>query len=120
YVSGDIQYLPGQLIVHPLNSGAFSVVRFVATSSDSFTITAGFQVRDRRSTTTDVHVLKNGVSLFADAISGFGPGSNKAFTATTSLVAGDTLDFVVGNGQNGFTQDSTSLAVTISGTGTVA
>jgi hypothetical protein len=59
---------------------------------------------------TDVHVVRNGVSLFS-AIRG--SGANTAFSLSgVSVAAGDTIDFVVGN--NGFFgNDSTGLVATI-------
>src|SRR5262249_52385820 len=102
-------------IVHPADVAGFGVVRFVAPSSGSFVVTAGFLGRDQGqpAPTTDVHVLLNGTSLFDETISGFGPRSNKSFAATLPLTIGDTLDFVVGNGQNGHQNDSTSVAAVI-------
>ena len=115
YMSGAIEYLPGQLMLHPANDGALSVVRFVAPFTGSAAVNAVFEGRDQRTTTTDVHVLLNGTPLFDGAISGFGAATDQAFSRTLFFSAGDTLDFAVGYGSNGdFLNDSTSLSAAIS------
>jgi hypothetical protein len=66
-------------------------------------------------TTTDVHILLNGVSPFDGAVNGFGPSSDQSFATSLSLQVGDHLDFAVGDGADGsFLNDSTGLEATIS------
>ena len=64
---------------------------------------------------TDVHVLHNGSSLFNSMVlSGvFGSPSSVSFSMAESLLAGDTIDFVVGNDGNGLNNDTTALTATI-------
>lgn len=67
-------------------------------------------------TSTDVHILLNGSSLFSSSLNGFGASSTKSFSnGSLSLNAGDILDFAVGFGNNGnYFFDSTGIDVTIS------
>jgi hypothetical protein len=65
-------------------------------------------------TTTDVHVrLNSSTSLFDGQING--SGSAAPFSLTRAVAAGDTVEFAVGYGSNGNSNnDATTLAVTIS------
>jgi hypothetical protein len=49
---------------------------------------------DRPGASTDIHILKNGLSLFDDTI--VGKTDTSAFNSTLQLAAGDNLDFAVG------------------------
>ncbi|MBA7481861.1 Tol-Pal system protein TolB [subsurface metagenome] len=63
-------------------------------------------------TTTDVHVLHNGISLFDGEVIGYGDTSS--FSTTVSVGMGDIIDFTVGYGSNQtHTCDSTALSATI-------
>jgi hypothetical protein len=114
YNSGVSQ--PADMLqLHPSCTGKFSVVRFTAPATGSFSVTGLFKGIDTRNTTTDVHVLQNSTtSLFSGNIIGF--GNQSPFNFTVFMAAGETLDFAVGFGSNGsFNYDSTGLAVTITG-----
>ncbi len=106
---------PGELALHP-GSGStdeFTIVRFTAPSAGSYMLDAAFSGIDFIGpTTTDVHVLVDGVSIFDGDVNAYGPGPS--FSTTQSLLAGDTIDFVVGRGSNGtYNYDSTGLAADI-------
>jgi Bacterial Ig-like domain/WD40-like Beta Propeller Repeat len=120
-----ITHPPDVLNLHPGNSGQKSVVRWTAPSSATIKIEGRFEGIDRYGTTTDVAVVKNMATssvppLFSGTIDGY-YGEDKAplsaatpFSFTTSVRAGDTIEFVVGYGSNanhGF--DSTGLSATI-------
>ncbi len=98
---------------HPGPSGQDSVVRWTAPSTTAIDLSVSFSGIDYVfPTSTDVHVLMNGTSLFDGTVSAFGPGPT--FTTSLSVAAGDAIDFVVGVGQNGNHQgDSTGLDATI-------
>lgn len=103
-----------QLFMHPAPSGAYSVSRFTTPMAGTYQLDALFQGRDTRGTTTDVHILRNGVSFFDAIVNGFDTASNQPFSGQLSLLAGDTLDFAVGYGPNmTYFEDSTALAATI-------
>lgn len=110
---GTFTYQPGQLGFHPGSNGEFSVIRWTAPSASTYTIAASFTGIDTHGTTTDVHVLKDGSSLFTGDINGFGSIAQLSPIAL-SLLAGDTIDFAVGFGSNGnYFFDSTGVNATI-------
>jgi uncharacterized protein YjdB len=79
-----------------------------------------------QTTTTDVSVLRNGTPLFSNFVNLNGAGNQQTFTTTVALQAGDTIDFVVGNGGDGTTgtdgryKDTTLLDAQITGGATCA
>ena len=100
-----IELLPG-------GSGPFSVVRWTAPSSGEFDVLGAF-IGDRSCTTSDVHVMRNGASVFDDTIKCLLQSS--IFHMRSELQRGDTFDFVVGVGPDGNNfNDDTGLQVTIS------
>jgi hypothetical protein len=117
-VDGSALYNPGQLGLHPGPDGEDSIVRFTASATTTYSLTSSFSGLDEVGTTTDVHVLVNGVSIYNNLINGFGAVDN--FTSSLTLNAGDHVDFVVGYGSNGtFYYDSTGLSATFSPSSTV-
>jgi hypothetical protein len=123
--AADEVLLPGELIMHEAPSqndkfpvggdGAYAVIRFTAPTTGQFSLSAVFEGRETSPTptTTDVHVLLNGVSLFDGAVNGFGPPSDQSFATTLALHTGDRLDFAVGLGNGSFLGDTTGLDATI-------
>lgn len=110
-VSGTVTLAPFQLLMHPGPGGEFSVLRYTATAAGLYSVNAGFIGQD--STTTDVHVLLNGVSFYDNTVTGF--GNSNAYAGTQSLLVGDTLDVFVGYGSNGsFYNDSTGVDFRVS------
>ncbi len=105
----NITYLPGELGFHPGPMGEFSVVRFTAPTSGSYSLVSSYRPIDL-ATTTDVHVLLNGVSLFSGNVN---PNAPTSFNDVLSLTAGDTLDFAVGNGNGSYFNDSTGISVVL-------
>ena len=88
----------GPALAEPVAPGAFSGI-------------------DLGGTTTDVHILLNGVSIFDGNVNGFGPNTGPSFSLTRALSVDDTLDFAVGFGANGdFFRDATALAAHIAPT----
>jgi hypothetical protein len=115
---------PGGLGLHPGPDigNQFSIIRWSAPSAGFYEVNAAFTDRDfsdlsfGRGATTDVHVLQNNATLY-DAIvnkDGWGLGPT-GYSSVLLLSLGDTIDFVVGRGQNNtHLSDSTGLAATIS------
>jgi hypothetical protein len=105
------------LNLHPGPAGEKSVVRWTAPFFATVKIEGRFEGIDTHGTTTDVAVVKNmatssPTTLFSDNIDFY--GDKASFSFTTSVRAGDTINFVVGYGSNanhGF--DSTGLSATI-------
>ncbi len=101
-----------QGLLHPGVSGQFADVRYTATSAFSGMLDVAFSGIDVVGTTTDVHVLLNGQSLFSGGINGF--GQVQGLHASVNLAQGDVLDFAVGYGSNGnYLDDSTGFYATL-------
>lgn len=113
-LGGSARYEPGQFGLHPGPDGEYGIVRYVAPLTGDVFIASMFASQDLAGTTTDVHVLLNGASVFDDFVEGIAGTSTVSFSRGFSLNSGDTLDFAVGFGRNrSFSNDSTALAATI-------
>lgn len=111
----SIKQRAGGILMHPGPNGEYAVARWRAKSASSYFVTAVFYSCDGGvGATTSVHVLKNGSSLFTGAVNG--QASTAAWMSGTTgvtMAVGDHLDFAVGNGGNGFGNDSTCADVTV-------
>ena len=119
YAYGDIVLPPGEMHLHPGPEGQESVVRFTAPFGGSFQIGVTFSVGDPPpcATTTDVHVHKNGVSLFDGDVSGYvSPSDSEHFSGVQTLAAGAIIDFTVGFGNGNYGCDTTFLELQVSAT----
>jgi hypothetical protein len=104
----------GGLALHPGPQNQYGILRFTAPLAGDYRISGSWYGQDITGTTTDVHILANGVQVFAGAVNGFGPGTGPSFNTTASLGEGGYLDFAVGFGANGdFLYDSTGLSAQI-------
>ena len=111
---------PNDLLnLQPGPSGQWSTVRFVSPRAGTYTIEGRWQGLD--SASTDVHIryinaAPGGTgasqSLYSDTVHFL--NTTNPFSLTRLMAAGDTLDFIVGDGGNGYDHDSTGLAVTLS------
>lgn len=109
--------LPTDMLnLHPNPAGVASDVRWTAPSAGTYSIAGFYEGVDYKGpTTTDVHILLNGSSLFSDNINSYLVPSK--FSLVESLSAGDTIDFAVGYGADGnYLFDSTGLAGSITTT----
>jgi len=113
--AGTVSVAPGQLALHPGPDNEYSVLRWTAPRNDAVSIRSVFDGFDFVGpTSTDVHVLHNGSSLFDDDVQGFGGSSAVTFNSVLTVAQGDTIDFAVGFGRNGsFFFDTTGLSTTI-------
>ena len=103
---------PGQFSLHPGESGVYSHACWTAPYAGTFDIASMFIGIDHYlGTTTDVHVLHNGISLFDGLVNGY--GNTSSFSTTVSVGMGDIIDFAVGDGGNDHTCDTTALSATI-------
>jgi hypothetical protein len=108
--NGTTVYQPGQLALHPDQSNVVSIVRWTAPVSGTFSLNVTFSGLDSTfGDSADVHILHNGSSLLNSVVS----PNPASFSGPQSILAGDTIDFVVGNGGNGINGDSTGLSATI-------
>ncbi len=106
---------PDELLFHPGPTGEFSVLRFVVPTTGAYRVQGAFTGRDTANATTDAHILLNGgaSSLFTGDININAGGNVAAFNLIQSFTAGDTLDFVVGNGNAAYFNDSTGLKLSV-------
>ena len=110
--NGSGIYQPGQLGLHPGPQDQFSIVRWTAPFSGTFAINATFSGLANVGTTTDVHILFDGISIFNSNVNG--NPSPTSFATNRTVIAGDRIDFVVGFGSNGnYQDDTTGLSATI-------
>jgi len=99
----------GEVAMEASISGQYSLIRFVAPVTGTYEISAQFAGVHVWST-TDVHVLHNGTSLFDADIDGYGgdPEFRKvqgasptaAYSGQIEMKANDTVTFAVGYGKN--------------------
>jgi hypothetical protein len=91
------------------------MVRWTAPDDGVFSIAATFTGLDFIGpTTTDVHVLYDGKSVFDGLVEGFGSVSAASFQGSLAVARGDTIDFTVGVGPDGtYDFDNTGLAAAI-------
>ena len=113
-VSAGLVLQPGTLALHPANKGAQSVVRFTAPEAGSYAIAATFTTLDAQAKKTDASVVIGGSVKLQKAMSG--AGAKAEFSQTVSLAKGATVDFVVGNGGDGFADDAVQLVATLTPT----
>jgi hypothetical protein len=112
YAAGSVIWQPYQLTFHPGVRGQYTHIRWTAPVAGNITIAAEYTGVDIVGTSTDVHAIHNGVSLFSDAIKGY--GNKKSFIASRTVAAGDIIDFAVGYGSNNdYHCDTTALSATI-------
>jgi hypothetical protein len=112
---GTVLVAPNQLVLHPGPDGEYADLRFTTPTAGTFLLSSTFMGADSFGTTTDVHILLDGTSIFDGLINGTGATTAQNFIQSLSLKAGDTLDFVVGYGTNkNFYNDSTALSVNLS------
>ena len=113
---------PGEVAMEGSNTGQYSLVRFVAPKAGTYKITAQFEGVHFGLSSTDVHVLHNGKSLFDADVNGYGgdPAFHKiegssptaAYTGEIKLKAHDIVTFAVGYGKNKTNScDTTGLLV---------
>jgi hypothetical protein len=127
YVSGGIAgsttAQARQFWLHPGPSGQYSIARWTAATGGTFDVQATFVgiVDAPFRTTTDDHVQHDGTDLPAGSGSlnlGANPMNSFSVAARVTVVAGDTIDFAVGNGGNTYAYDSTGLSATVCGVAT--
>lgn len=116
--SGTVIYTPEYLNLGPAMDGAFAVLRYTVQTAGSYDVDGKFRGQDTHGVSTDVHVLFNSNLLdssdFNADVNGTGDLSAKAFNIDNLyLNVGDTIDFAVGTGGNGYYFDNTGLQASI-------
>ena len=100
---------PHQVCLHPGPKGEFSVARWTAPAAGQVTISARFTGLPQTPATTDVHLLHQGQPLFDGLINVGGHSNSAAYSGRMVVAQGDTVDFVVGFGNQSYGSDTTSL-----------
>ena len=101
-MSGTITRQPGQFFLHPGPIGQISIARWTAPRAGTYRVQAVFEGIDVGPTTTDVHVQHNGVDIASGSLNINGGASTFRASPSVNVAAGDTVDFAVGNGGNGY------------------
>ena len=104
------------LHMHPGENNEFSVVRWTTPINGTYQIDSAFRSLRfcTEPTTTDAHVLDNSTPIYNVNINEYMSAGEHVFSKTLDLHAGDTIDFVVGVGDDGnYGYDSTGLRATI-------
>ena len=99
---------PGEIVMEGSNSGQYSMLKFTVPAAGKYRVKVVFEGVHFRISTTDVHVLLNAQSLFADSINGYGgdslfhaiegPRPTTTFNDTLILQQNDVITFAVGYG----------------------
>jgi hypothetical protein len=112
FAFGTVVIGSGVLAMHPGPTGEYAVLRFTAPSAGSYSLSSAFSGIDIRPTSTDVHVLVNGTSIFNGSVAAFGSGPS--FGALINLPLNGTIDLAVGPGAyNDFFFDSTAVNLSV-------
>jgi hypothetical protein len=110
FTTGTVTYSTDYINMHPASNNTYAVLRYVISAPNTYDIAGAFRGQDINGTSTDVHVLINGVSVFDSEVTGYLDPSKQAFALVQALNANDTVDFAVGFGTNGtYFYDSTGL-----------
>jgi hypothetical protein len=110
---------PGQIDLGPGPLGDYSVARWTARASGTYSVHAAFVglcgYNGYPMTTSDVHVQHNGEDVATGSLNLDGGGNAFTFSSTIAVVAGDTIDFAIANGGNGYLYDDTGLDAVVCG-----
>lgn len=98
-------------LLHPPNTAGQTILRFTAPTAGTFTLKATFSSRDPNARLQSVRIAHGAETLLAKDLNGFGASA----TANTTLVltAGDTVDFIVTNGDGNFWNDGAFLEASL-------
>jgi hypothetical protein len=109
-IQGGYTYDPGQLGMHPGPGGQYSVIRWTAPASATVRVSGSYYELNP-GTTSDVHVLVNGVSALDGLVQSAG---EVPFSFARTVLAGDRIEFAVGYGSDlDYAGDSTGLSASI-------
>jgi hypothetical protein len=104
---------PRQVCLHPGEKGEFSVARWTAPASGRCKVKATFTGLPKSPATTDAHVLHRGRSLFQGLLNIGGQPNAASYSGTIEVAQGDTIDFVVGFGNQSYGSDTTGLEASV-------
>lgn len=117
YIGSTAVYAPGDVAFHPGAGGEFALARYVVPTGGLFQLDAEFARLDAvYPTTSSVHIVVNGVSIFDGELDA--GTAQLGFAQTLSLTGGDRIDFAVGYGSNSnYFGDTTGVVATLAAVG---
>ncbi|MHB9036630.1 MAG: carboxypeptidase regulatory-like domain-containing protein [Armatimonadota bacterium] len=115
---------PGMAYMFPGEGGQYATARWTSPNAGSINISALFTGQSPVGTTSDVHVVRNGVSIYDGNVNGFngtspdygdrfGATPSRAFSGQVTVAAGDTIDFCVGYDNGSYVNDATGISALI-------
>ena len=110
--TAGITWLPGATVFHPGPDGERCVIRWTTPADGEYQVLARFRSAAARAT-TDVHVRRGATRLFDGFVNLHDQKTDPEYSAKLTLKRGETLDFLVGDGGNGYGADSTEISVSI-------
>jgi len=109
---GTVKWASRQVAFHPGPKGEFSVIRWTAPNTGSFSITASFYGISSVPTSSTSFIFHNQDQLFKESINDY--LVPHVAQKTVDADKGDTIDFIVSYGDNSeYSSDSTGLTATI-------
>ncbi|MCX4240447.1 M57 family metalloprotease [Paraliomyxa miuraensis] len=128
--SGGLVMEPHALVMHPGNSvDALAVLRFTAPRTACYDVDVTWTNIDQQATNTWVWIYTNAASqegtVYPFTPPGFkeilthglqGHGASTTFSETMALTSGEVLSFEVGNGGDGYFNDSVRIELTVTET----
>jgi PEP-CTERM motif len=112
-ISATSNIPPGSMVLHPGQAGQYAILRVTdspISSPQTISLTGQFwSAYSNPPSTTDVHILKNGIPIFNGNVNGFGSAFDVPFSLLVNVAPGDNLDFAVGYGGNGYISDTTGI-----------
>jgi serine/threonine protein kinase len=109
---GVLVLSPEMLHLHPGKDRQRSVLRWTARANGIYQFQGQYQGIDLKGTSSDIAIVQNSsLILYRENITGY--GDSKSFQLSKLIAKGDTIDFSVGDGGNGFFNDETGLSVSV-------
>lgn len=113
-----IKWPAGKVAAHPGPKNEFSVLRWIAPTSGKANIKVLFESFAEKAT-TDVHIFVNGKSIFDSFLNLNGKENFASYSESIAVQQGETIDIVVGAGNENYGADTTGVEATIELNGTV-
>ena len=115
---------PYMAYMFPGEGGQYATARWTSPAAGTVKISSLFTGQSPLGTSTDVHVVRNGASIYDGHVSGFngtspsfsdrsGATPSRAYSGQVSVALGDIIDFCVGYGTGGSVNDATGVSATI-------
>jgi hypothetical protein len=108
---------PSEFGLHPGLFGEYSMARWTAREAGPYVAQATFEGLHKNGatpiTTTDVHIQHNGVDVASGFLNLSGAGNVFSASPAFNVAVGDTIDFAVGNGNNGYTSDGVGVGARV-------